>query len=348
VVQYIFRRLLILPIIVLLVTAILFLMILQLPIEQRAMVYVPSANPHLTEVQFQALIERTIERYGLHKPFVVQYVNWVKNLFQGNLGYSPSSRQPVTEALMQRLPATIELVVFALVPAVVVALIGGSLAARFKSHVSDVIIRGAAFVGWALPPFIFGLMAMNILYAWMGWFPPERLSIWATPIVQAETFKMYTGMYTIDALLNGNLEIFVDAIRHLVLPGLTLSIVAWALLTRVMRDSLLEELHRDYITTARAKGLRERKIISVHARHNAILPVISTTGTAMSVFLGTIVVAETLFNFNGIGHWAAMAILFSDVPAAVGFTLFSAVAVVLSSLAADVLYAIVDPRVRLD
>jgi peptide/nickel transport system permease protein len=191
-------------------------------------------------------------------------------------------------------------------------------------------------------------MAMNILYAWMGWFPPERLSIWAVPVVQAETFTTYTGMYTVDALINGNWEIFVDALRHLVLPGLTLSIVAWALFTRVMRDSLLEELHRDYITTARAKGLREGRIIRVHARHNAILPVISTTGTAMSVFLGTIVVAETLFSFNGIGRWAAMAIIFSDVPAAVGFTLFTAIAVVLSSLAADVLYAIVDPRVRLD
>jgi ABC-type dipeptide/oligopeptide/nickel transport system permease component len=150
----------------------------------------------------------------------------------------------------------------------------------------------------------------------------------------------------VDALLNGNLGIFWNAVRHLVLPATTLAITQWALLTRIMRSSLLEVLSQDYITTARAKGVPEQRIVNLHARRNAVLPVISTGGVVVSSLISGVVVIEAIFNFDGIGHAAVEAILSADIPAVIGFTLFSCVVTVLTSLVADTLYAFVDPRTR--
>ncbi len=346
-IQYILRRFLILPVIMFLVTLILFFIILQLPAEQRVRVYLPSFNPRITEEEYARLVQITIERYGLDKPFTVQYVDWIRNLFRGEWGYSPTWRQPVLEGLVQRMPATIELTLFAMLPSIALAIALGSLAARKSNQWLDHVVHGATFVGWALPPFILGLVLMNVLYAWLDWFPPERMSIWASPIVNSETFRSYTGLLTVDALLNGNSRIFWDALRHLVLPGLTLALTEWALLTRIMRASLMEVLQRDYIVTARAKGLRERTVINRHARRNAILPLISASGAVTSLLISGIVVIEVLFNFNGVGRWAVQAIFHADILVAVGFAVFSCTATVLTSLVADILYALADPRARL-
>ncbi len=346
--KYALRRLLILPLLMLLVTFILFLLILQLPVEQRVQVYIPSVNPHLEPEEYDALVEEIIERKGLNQPFFVQYRNWLGQLAKGEWGFSPTWRQPVLDGIKQRLPATLELMIFALVPSIALALVLGGLAARYPNRPPDYLVRAVAFVGWAFPSFILGLLLMNVLYAWQHWFPPERLSAWATFIVNSDDFRTFTGMYTIDSLLNGKLDIFLDALRHLVLPGLTLAAVQWGLLTRVMRDAMLETLRKDYILTARAKGLPERKVVSLHARRNALLPLISTAGVAVSTLLSTIVVVEVLFHFNGLGRWAVKGILQSDIPVAVGFAVLTSTITVLASLAADVLYAVADPRVRLD
>lgn len=346
-IPYILRRLLTLPLMILLVTAVIFLLTLRLPVEQRAAAYLPSGRQGKTEAQEQRVMEITIEKYGLDQPPLIQYTRWLQHLIQGDWGYSPTWRQPVLEGLRERVPATLELTFFAMVPAIFFALVLGELGGKYKGSLPDHLIRGTAFVGWAFPSFILGLMLMNVLYAWLGWFPPERLSSWAGPIVTAETFHTYTGLYTVDALLNGNFEVCVDALRHLVLPGITLAAVQWALLTRITRDSVLEVLQEDYITTARAKGVRGPKILSVHARPNSILPVISTTGVAMSLFLSNIVVIEVLFSFNGVGRWAVKAIQSADIPAVIGFTLFSCSVTLITSLTADILYAVIDPRVRL-
>lgn len=346
-IRYILRRLLVLPVIMLLVTLILFLLILQLPVEQRVMIYVPSVNPHLEPEEFEELIQEIIERRGLNKPFPVQYANWLRELAVGRWGYSPSWRQPVLDGILQRAPATIELALFGMIPSVLLAIALGSVAARHNSRLPDHIVRAASFVAWAFPPFILALVLMNIFYAWLGWFPPERVSVWASPIVNSEAFRTYTGLLTVDAVLNARPQILWDAIRHLVLPSSILALTVWALLTRIMRSSLLDVLRQDYITTARAKGVSEPEIIGRHARRNAILPLISAGGVMVSVLITGIVVVEVIFNFNGIGRWAVKAILQSDVPVAVGFALFTCTITVLASLIADVLYAVVDPRVRL-
>jgi ABC-type dipeptide/oligopeptide/nickel transport system permease component len=347
VLKYIIRRLLMMPIIILLVTAILFLILLQVPVEQRAGVYVPSANPHLTEDQYAALVEATIERYGLNEPFYMQYWNWIKNLVRGEWGYSPASRESVLSALRRRAPATIELALYAMIPASLLAIATGSAAARRRNRLPDRLVRVATFVGWAFPPFILALLFMSLFYAWLGWFPPERMSVWVSPIVSSDTFRSYTGLLTIDALLNGRMDVLVDALRHLVLPALSLGILQWALLTRIMRSALIEVLGDDYIVTARAKGVPEGQVIARHARRNALLPVISAGGVATSMLITWVVVIETVFNYNGVGRWAAQAILQADIPVAIGFAIFACSIVIVASLIADLMYAFADPRVRL-
>jgi len=347
-ITYIIRRLLLLPLIMVLVTLILFFLIMQLPVEQRVSVYLPSSSAAATldPEESARLVQNTIEKYGLDEPFIIQYANWLRNLVSGEWGYSPTWRQPVFEGLMQRVPATAELAITAMVPAVILALVLGSLAARYRNRWPDHVIQSAAFVAWAFPAFILGLMLMNVFYAWLGWFPPERLSIGVSISLTPETFRSYTGMYTVDALLNRNWTVLRDAARHLVLPALTLALAQWALLSRVMRSAMVDVLAEDYITTARAKGLPERRIFGLHARRNAILPVISTGGVAVSLLLTGVVVIETVFNFNGIGRAAAESIVYTDIPVAVGFAVFSCTVTVMASLAVDVLYVVFDPRIR--
>jgi ABC-type dipeptide/oligopeptide/nickel transport system permease component len=344
---YILRRLLVLPLIMFLVTMILFLLILQIPVEQRAQVYLASGNPNATPEQLAHKLQVTIERYGLDKPWPVQYMRWIENVIKGDWGYSPSWRQPVLEGLLRRTPATIELTLFAMIPAFILAVVLGSVAARHRNRVPDHVVRAAAFVGWAFPPFILALILINVFYAWTGWFPPERLSIWASLAVKSEDFHTYTGFLTVDALLNSNLPILWDAIRHMVLPGISLALVEWALLMRVMRSSLLDVLNQDYITTARAKGVHERQVLSYHARRNAILPVISAGSVVTSMLITWVVVIEVVFGYNGVGRGAFEAIANLEIQVAVGFAILSCMAVVLASLIADVLYAVVDPRIRL-
>ncbi len=346
-IKYILRRLLLLPVIMFFVTLILFFLLLQLPLEQRAMLYMPSTKPNISPEELAHLRKLVIEKRGLDKPFPVQYVNWLRNLVRGEWGYSPAWRQDVLLGILQRAPATLELSLAAMIPSLILALLLGPLAARYRRRLPDQLIRSLASIGWAFPSFILGLFLMNVFYAWLHWFPPERVSIWAGPIVSTESFRSYTGLYTVDALLNGELGLFMDALRHLVLPSITLVASECALFTRILRVSTLEVLRQDYITTARAKGLPEGRVMNLHARRNALLPLISTGGVAVSALISGVVLVELVFNFNGLGRSAVKAILASDIPVAAGFALFACLVTMLASLVADVLYAVVDPRVRL-
>ncbi|MGB2965340.1 MAG: ABC transporter permease [Anaerolineales bacterium] len=345
---YIIRRILILPIIMAIVTFVLFFLIMQLPIEQRVAVYIPSssADTFFNPEKAQEMLDRTIERHGLNDPFLTQYIRWVERLLVGDWGFSPSWRQPVLEGILARVPATAELALAAFIPSIILALILGGLAGRFQGKWPDHLIQSMSFILWAFPSFILGLILLNLLYAWNGWFPPGRLSTWAGTIVSSDSFINHTGMYTLDALINGEFKIFWDAIRHLVLPAITLAAAQWALLTRIMRSSIIDALTQDYIKTARAKGLPDERVLNLHARRNALLPFISTGGVAVSLLLSVIVVIEAVFARNGIGNSAAEAIMFSDIPVAIGFTIFSCLVTVTASLIADILYGIFDPRVR--
>jgi peptide/nickel transport system permease protein len=186
-----------------------------------------------------------------------------------------------------------------------------------------------------------------ILYAQLQWFPPGRLSNWASEIVGSGAFTTYTKLLTIDALLNGRVDIFLDALRHMVLPIITLSYINWALYLRVTRSSMLETLRQDYVVTARAKGLAENDVVNKHARPNALIPVVTLGGLTIAGLLGGVVITETIFEYPGIGSAAGDAAAQLDVVTVLAFTLMTGAILVFANLVVDVMYAFLDPRVRL-
>jgi peptide/nickel transport system permease protein len=198
-----------------------------------------------------------------------------------------------------------------------------------------------------MPSFVWGLLILMVLYGRLNWFPPGRLSLEADLFVRSGEFHAYTGLITVDALLNGKMWVLFDALRHLAGPVLTLTMISIALLVRVMRSSMLEVLRQDYVRTARAKGLAESLVINRHARKNALIPVITLSSLTFVGLLGGVVITETIFAYPGIGRWGAFAANQLDIPGVTGFALFIAALTVLGNLVADILYAYFDPRIRL-
>jgi peptide/nickel transport system permease protein len=306
-------------------------------------------------------IEGVIRQYGLDQPIHIQYWNWLigvrdsntgeirGGILRGDLGYSRTSHQYVADYIKHRFPATLELALWAVIPIVGGGIWLGVISAVNHNKAIDQIARVVSIVGWSIPVFVFGLVVLMIFYANLGWFPPGRLSDWAMQIVSdPQSFRSYTQLITIDAVLNLRFDIFVDALRHLVLPILTLSYLSWALLLWVTRSSMLETLRQDYVTTARSKGLADGDVINRHARPNALIPVATMAGFTIVGLLGGVVITETVFNFPGIGSAAAAAALQLDVVTVLGFALFNGAILVVANLVVDVLYIFIDPRVTLD
>ena len=350
---YIIRRLLLLPITVIGVTLLIFGMLQLLSPVERSALYVRDI-PHT-----EGALDAVIQRYGLNDPFVVQYWRWlvgradpvtgetVGGVLRGDLGYSRTGNQDVIDLLLHRLPATIELALWSIVPIIGVGIWLGVQAAVNHNKLIDQIARIFSIIGYSFPSFVFGLLVLLIFYARLEWFPPGRLSDWASQIVQSDAFTRYTQLNTVDALLNGRLDIFADSLRHMVLPVLTLSYIQWALLLKITRSAMLEALRQDYVTTARAKGVRERDVINGHARPNALIPVATVSGLTIVGLLNGVVFTETIFNYPGIGSAAADAAISLDVLTVLGFVLFTATLLIVANLVVDVMYAFLDPRVRL-
>ena len=352
-IAYIIRRLMLLPITVVGVTILIFGMLQLLSPVERSALYVRDI-PHT-----EGALDATIRRYGLNDPFVVQYWRWlvgradpvtgetVGGVLRGDLGYSRTGNQDVIDLLLHRLPATVELALWSIVPIIGVGIWLGVLAAVNHNKLIDQVARIFSIVGYSFPSFVFGLLVLLIFYARLEWFPPGRLTDWASQIVQSDAFTRYTQLNTVDALLNGRLDIFADALRHMVLPVLTLSYIQWALLLKITRSAMLEALRQDYVTTARAKGLAERDVINRHARPNALIPVATVSGLTIVGLLNGVVFTETIFNYPGIGSAAADAAISLDVLTVLGFVLFTATLLIVANLIVDVMYAFLDPRVRL-
>jgi peptide/nickel transport system permease protein len=188
---------------------------------------------------------------------------------------------------------------------------------------------------------------LMFFYANLGWFPPGRLTDDFNRVVGSDQFIRYTTLLTIDSLLNGRIDIFLDALRHMVMPILTLSYISWATFLRVTRSSMLETLRQEYVTTARAKGLSEHDVIHKHAKPNAMLPVVTLAGFTVVGLMGGVIITETVFDYPGIGSAAAQASAQLDVITVLGFALFNGLILIVANLVVDILYAMVDPRVRL-
>ena len=288
------------------------------------------------------------ERYHLYDPPLTQYVNWMKNVLRGDLGWSQIAMMPVSQAIVQFIPATAELVLYSFPLIFRVGIWLGEKSAIKQNKFTDHLTRLLAIIGSAFPTFWSAILLLSLLYGQLQWFPPGRLGEKANwYVIHSNNFIRYTRLNSIDALLNGEFWIFVDAIRHLILPVFNLVIVSIAFIMRVMRSSMLETLAKGYITTARAKGLNEDEVISKHARRNALIPVITITGPIFAYMISGLVITETVFAVQGIGYWAAKATISLDIASILGFSLFTSVIFALSNLIVDFLYAYVDPRIVL-
>ncbi|MBN1136635.1 MAG: ABC transporter permease [Anaerolineae bacterium] len=352
--RYIFRRLLIMPLLLVGVTILIFAMLSMLTPYERASLYVSDIPKR------QGAIEGIIEKYGLDDPIPVQYWYWMVGrkdsdtgeikggILRGDLGWSKVGKSSVAGVIGRRLPATAELALWSAIPLIGLSVWMGIQAAVHHNKLIDQVLRVFAITGWSIPTFVFGLLVLMIFYARLGWFPPERLSVWAERAVQSADFVRYTQMNSVDSLLNLRFDIFVDSLRHLVLPVVTLSVVSWAFLLRVTRTSMLDTLREDYMTTARAKGLEERKVVRRHAVPNALIPVITVGGLTLIGLFNGVVITETVFNYPGMGSFLAEAALSLDVVSVLGVTLFSSFVLVFGNLIVDVLYGVVDPRIRLE
>ncbi|NPV85453.1 MAG: ABC transporter permease [Anaerolineae bacterium] len=350
---YIIRRLLILPLLLIAVTILIFLMISLLTPYERASLYVSDIPKR------QGAMEGLIKKYGLDDPIPVQYWRWMVGrkdpstgeieggILRGNLGWSKTGKGTVWEVIGRRLPATAELALWTSIPMIGIGLWFGVLSAVNHNKFIDQLLRVFSIVGWSIPVFVFGLIMLLVFYAKLGWFPPGRLSDWAMQIVQSVAFNRYTGMHTIDALLNMRLDIFWDALKHLALPVITLAYLDWAYLLRLTRSSMLDTLMQDYMTTARAKGLREAMVIRRHALPNALIPVVTVGALMLIGLLNGVVITETVFNFPGMGSFLAEAALSLDVISVLGITLFSCFILLAGNLLVDILYGFIDPRIRL-
>jgi peptide/nickel transport system permease protein len=351
--NYIIRRLLILPVILVGVTMLVFVMLSMLTPYERASLYVSDISKR------QGAIEGIIAKYGLDDPIPVQYWRWMVGvtdadtgevtggILRGDMGFSKVGKSSVAEVIQRRLPATAELALWAAIPLIGLAVWMGIQAAVHHNKLIDQILRVFAIIGWSLPTFVLGLILLMVFYAQLDWFPPERLSGWASQAVQADEFTRFTQMNTLDSLLNLRFDIFLDSLRHLILPVITLSVISWAFLLRVTRSSMLDVLRQDYMTTARAKGLGERTVIRGHAVPNALIPVITVGGLTLIGLFNGVVITETVFNYPGLGSFMAEAATALDVVSVLGMTLFSSFVLVFGNLVVDVLYGIVDPRIRL-
>jgi dipeptide transport system permease protein len=289
-------------------------------------------------------IQQIRVKLGLDKPLYVQFVRYVEDLARGDLGNSLTTGQPVGHEIKTRLPASAELTLLGLLVSVVIAVPLGILAATRPNSLIDHACRVIATAGVSLPVFFTGLILIYVFYYHLGWAPPPlgRLDIFYSPPPHV------TGFYLIDSLIAGDGEVFVAALKQLILPALTLAIFSLAPIARMTRASMLAVLSSDFVRTARASGLAPFTVVITYAFRNAMLPVITTLGMVFSFLLGANVLVEKVFAWPGIGSFAVEALIASDFAPLQGFVLTMAVMYVALNLLIDILYGVIDPRMRVE
>jgi peptide/nickel transport system permease protein len=279
--------------------------------------------------------------YGLDKPLPVRYWIYLEHLAQGDLGQSSLTRQPVTDDLREFIPATAELALFSILIAAAFGVAFGVIAAMRRNRPVDHTLRVVSLGGISMPTFWIALVALYLGFYKLGWFPgADRLD----PGVDPPPHK--TGLYTIDALLAGQWGTFGQALHHLVLPALVLAAFNVSLLTRYTRSAVLEVVGNDYVRAARAKGLPERVVVTRYILRAALPAVITVLGLVFANVLTGAVLIEKIFSWPGIGQYAYQAAVNLDVPAIAGVSLFVAVVYITVNFIVDVLYGVIDPRIR--
>ncbi|HVM44652.1 MAG TPA: ABC transporter permease [Candidatus Thermoplasmatota archaeon] len=311
-------------------------------------------------------IERIVRQHGFDKPAYVQYFIYVKNFVTGDMGISTSfGSRPVSDVIALKFPASAELALVAILFAVVLGIPLGILSATRRDTPWDHVTRFVALSGVSVPVFWLALILQLVFAYKLDLFPlinrfdanllathpvliPDHQQACAVAAALGQSCRIQTGILLFDTLVWLDFVAFWDVLKHLMLPAFTLGFVSLGIITRMMRASMLEVLGNDYVRTARAKGLEERVVINRHARRNALIPTTTVIGLSIGGLMGGAVLTETIFAWPGLGEWAASAILSIDVAAIMGFVALTAVVYVTVNLLVDILYAYLDPRVRLE
>lgn len=330
------------------VTALLYATVMLTPAETRVSLYMPrNMSPRMTEEQLKKMQDRLIEKYHLNDPYPVQYYYWVSNLVQGNWGYSPTMNGDVFTALVQRTPVTAELTLYSVLLFIPLGLISGVISGSKRNKAADHSFRLAAYVATSLPSFILSLILLSFFYVDLYWFAPGRASSSVSLLINSEEFRQITGLLTIDGLLNGRPDVTIDALRHLAMPVFTLAIAHWAVLGRVTRATMIDELNQDYVIAARARGIKEGRITWRHTLRNAIAPAMTSSVLSTTALLTGVFVVEILFGLHGVSDVAVLSMAFvPDAPAALGFAIYCVVVVLLLMAILDLLQLVIDPRHR--
>jgi peptide/nickel transport system permease protein len=278
--------------------------------------------------------------YGLDKPVVEQYFIYMNGLFHGDLGKSIRTRRPVADDLRDFFPATMELSLVALLISLIIGIPTGIWSSLFRNRLPDHVVRIFSLVGGSLPIFWLGLLLIGLFYSQLGWLPSGgRIDDFITPP------KGITGLFVVDSLLTGNVAALQSSLQHLILPAFTLGYFSTAVISRMMRSSMLEVLNQDYMRTARAKGLRERFVIVRHGLRNALIPTLTIIGLTFGSLLSGAVLTETIFTWPGLGRYATASAIGLDFPAVMGVTLLAAIVYPLANVIVDVSYVWLDPRI---
>jgi peptide/nickel transport system permease protein len=340
---YLLRRLVAVPITLFIISAIIYGIAYLAPPEARAQLYMPVGG----KGDPQLLIERIIKEQGLRDPYPVQYARWLDDIAHGDWGWSPTMRNDVLLSLTTRLPATAELTLYSVLLLVPLGLVAGVVTGSHSDGLADRAFRAAAYSATSIPPFVLGLVMMAILYAGLHWFPPGRLDPVMALGVRSQGFTHYTWLLTVDGLLNGRLDIALDAGRRLVLPVIALALGQWATLGRLTRVSVMEALQQDYVVFARALGVSERKILWQYALKNALIPPLASTALSAASLVTGVYVIEAVFNYPGISEVIRRGMgLTPDVNLALGFAIFSVFLVLPIMFLLDIVQGAADPRLR--
>lgn len=309
-----------------------------------SMVHLAPGDPALVmlgEHASKESVDALREQMGLNKPLIEQYILFITNALQGDFGTSTISGEPVLYEFLERFPATIELSLVALTFATIIGLFAGILSAVKRYSVFDYAAMSTALAGVSMPVFWLGLMLIYLFSVELGWLPVSGRLGYEFDIDHV------TGLFLVDSLIAQDYEAFWDALKHLILPAVALGTIPMAIIARMTRASMIEVMKEDYVRTARAKGCTNMQVILIHALKNALMPVITVIGLMLGTLFAGSILTETTFSWPGIGKWLVNAVNQRDFPIIQSTTLIIATMFVAVNLIVDLLYALVNPKVRL-
>jgi len=305
---------------------------------------IPGDPAHLLLGEFASPSEvtRIREKLGLDRSYFYQYFIYIRNLLSGDMGMSIRSGAPIFEEVLVRFLATVELSIAAILISSIIGIMAGVISAVRKYSLFDYVSMVMALVGISMPIFWLGLMLMYFFSVKLGILPMMGR------FTMGLDYSSITGLVILDSLFRGDLNLFFNSLKHLILPAFTLATIPMAIIARMTRSSMLEVISKDYIRTARAKGLSQKTVVFKHALKNAFLPIVTVIGLNFGLLLGGAVLTETIFSWPGLGRYVVDSLLARDYPAVQGCLLLFAVIMVITNLVVDMIYFYIDPRLRVD